>query len=187
MACSSVPPEAKVTPALSAAVPTTAAVAPVAPNQAPMAGIAAGKNMLTAGIITGASFLTIGTTVLFQTFFTPFHKSSSQPYSGRPVLGFSVPAPPRDSSSCASSGVMCARIVSPPRPCVCNCCAKAIIDILLSLWLCGHFAAWQCLSHFANGGQHSQHLWIGFFQIFFCVQAAFNHKLHKHWIFAFVH
>ena len=189
MACSSVPPEARVTPALSAAVPTTAAVAPVAPNQAPIAGIAAGKNMATAGIITGASLRTRGCTVLVQTFLTPFHKSSNQPNSGKPVSGFSVPAPPAASSMAASSGLMCASMVSLPRPCDCSCCARSIIDIVLSLclWLCGHVTVRQCFSHFANGDQHGQHLWIGFLEVFFCVQAALDHELHKHGILAFVH
>ena len=40
--------------------------------------------------------------------------------SGRPVFGLIVPDPPNAFKSAASSGLMCARIVSPPRPCDCK-------------------------------------------------------------------
>ena len=124
--CFKLPPLANVTPALNAAAPTILAVAALAPNHVPIAGINVGTKIAIAGMIMGAILLTI--------FLKPFHRSLKKlPNSGRPVSGLIVPLPPRSFSSCASSGVMCARIVSSPRPCCCNCCAKAITDILIIL------------------------------------------------------
>ena len=128
------PPLANVMPALSAAAPTIPAVAELAPNHVPIAGIHAGAKIAIAGMIMGATFLT--------NFLNPRHRSLKNPYSGSPVTGFIVPDPPRLSNSCASSGVMCASTVSPPRPCCCNCCAKAITDILIIL-----VGLWEQLGH----------------------------------------
>jgi hypothetical protein len=52
------PPLANVTPALSAAAPTILAVAVLAPNHVPIAGIHAGAKIAIAGMIMGATFLT---------------------------------------------------------------------------------------------------------------------------------
>ena len=111
------PPDAKVTPALKAAAPTTGAKAALAPSQVPTAGIKVGKNMATAGMMIGAIF--------FTAFLKPRHRSLKKPNSGKPVSGLTVPDPPRAFSNAASSGVMCARMVSPPRPCDCSCWASA--------------------------------------------------------------
>ena len=96
--CFRSPPAARVTPALKAAAPTTEAVAALAPNHVPTAGISCGAKIAIAGMMIGAIF--------FTAFLKPRHRSEKKPNSGSPVSGFTVPDPPRDSSKAASSGVM---------------------------------------------------------------------------------
>ena len=96
--CFRLPPAAKVTPALSAAAPTTGAKAALAPSQVPIAGISVGTKIAIAGMMIGAIFL--------MAFLKPRHRSLKKPNSGRPASGFTVPEPPRALSNAASSGVM---------------------------------------------------------------------------------
>ena len=96
--CFKLPPDAKVTPALSAAAPMIGAIAALAPNAVPIAGINAGTKIATAGIMIGATLLTID--------LKPFHKSLKMLNSMMPVSGLTVPDPPCSFNSCASSGVM---------------------------------------------------------------------------------
>ena len=103
------PPLSAVTPPLIAAAPMTGANAADAPRAVPMAGIKAGAKIATTGNTNGATAL--------ATFLMPFHRSLKKPYSGRPVAGFIVPIPPAACNMAASSGLMCANMVSPLRPC----------------------------------------------------------------------
>ena len=116
---------------------TLPAEAPNAPRLAPPVGTASStaptaNRALPIGLLT--TFLTVSTTAetvfltTLVTLLTTFLSFFLRLYSRNPVIGLMVPAPPRDLSSAASSGLMCARIVSPLRPWSCKNLAIGLSD-----------------------------------------------------------